>query len=108
MNEGQDKMAHSNPVWWRYTSAEVITWVALNSAMFAVHTTSVWPATTSDVYSLGINFAIVREFGGPNFAIPERFGESLFEALRRVTQCALRTRYAGSALRKPKWSHLHV
>jgi serine protease Do len=26
---------------------------------------------------IGINFAMVRDFGGSNFAIPVRFGESL-------------------------------
>jgi serine protease Do len=28
---------------------------------------------------IGINFAILRDFGGSNFAVPVRFGESLLK-----------------------------
>ena len=94
-------MAHSNPVWYR--SAEAITWVAFNSAMICdshgvyLASDNEWVLThrapvrfvphgllfNDQDQIIGMNFAIIRDFCGSNFALPVRFGES---PLKRITK----------------------
>jgi serine protease Do len=55
---------------------------------------------------IGINFAMVRDFSGSNFAIPVRFGES---PLKRITKRAFRTLLRRKRfIQNRKWSHSHV